>query len=77
MLVLSVFQQDLFIFFPDILKILTSGVDREHSLTPGLTCVPFRDVAISTAFFTHSRYSKILAQKWLLSLNSFSLQMVS
>ena len=26
----------------------------------------FRDVAILTAFFAHSRYSEILDQKWLL-----------
>ena len=42
------------------------------SLTPRLTRVPFRDVAILTAFFAHSCYSETLDPKWLLSLNSIS-----
>ena len=36
-------------------------------LTPRKTRVPFRDVPIFTAFFAHSRYSKMFVQKWLLS----------
>ena len=50
--------------------------DFQESLTPRVTRVPFRDVVILRAIFAHSRYLEMFDQKWLLSLNSISYQMV-
>ena len=47
-------------------------IKNDGILTPRVTRVPFRDVAILTAIFADSRESEILDQKWLLSLNSIS-----
>ena len=46
-------------------------------LTPSVPHVPFWDDASLTAFFAHSRYSKFLDPKCLLSLNSISYRMVN
>ena len=45
------------------------GQVKKRSLTPRVTRVPFRYVAILTAFLAYSSNSEILDQKCLLPLN--------
>ena len=59
--------------------ISTKIVITNFCLTPRVTRVPFRDVAILTAFFAHSRYSESLDQKfdwWNQILSMMSLDAV-
>ena len=58
-------------------RTLISKMAVKMTLTPRVTRVPFRDVVILRAIFAHSRYLKMFDQKWLLSLNWISYQMVN